>query len=108
MTPTSPRKNNEGRRRVRLKEIAELVQGEVLGDRELEITGVAGIQEAQTGDITFLANARYLPFLSSTAASAVLVGPDVNAPAKGPVLVRTPYPSAAFTKIVALFTPEAV
>lgn len=100
------RKNNEGRR-VHLKDIAGLIHGEVVGDRELEITGVAGIQEAQTGDITFLANVRYLPFLSTTQASAVLVGPDVPAPAKGgPALVRTAHPSQAFTKVVALFTPE--
>lgn len=106
MTATPRRKSNEGSRRLRLKEIAELVRGEILGPSDVEITGVAGLQEAQTGDITFLANARYLPFLSSTAASAVLVGPGVEAPKKGPVLVRTAHPSAAFTKVVALFTPE--
>ena len=106
MTAT-PRKNNEGRRLVQLKDIAELVHGEIVGDRELRITGVAGIQEAQTGDITFLANARYLPFLSSTAASAVLVGEDVAVPPKGPTIVRTKHPSTAFTKVVTLFTPPA-
>ena len=42
-----------------LKEIAELINGEVVGDEGIIITGIAGIKEAAEGDITFIANPKY-------------------------------------------------
>ncbi len=105
MTPTPPRRNNEAPPSLKLNEIAALVGGEVVGDGGLAITGVAGIKEAGPGDITFLANARYLPYLSRTAASAVVTARDVQSDGKS--LVRTDDPSAAFTKIISVFHPPA-
>ena len=100
MTTTSKR-NNEPPKSLKLHEISQLVGGELVGDRNLVITGVAGIKEAEKGDITFLANAKYLPFLRETRASAVITAPDVQA---GPVaLVRTQNPPQAFTKVVSVF-----
>jgi len=40
---------------------------------DVEITGVAGLEEAQPGQIAFLANKRYTPMLKTTHASAVFV-----------------------------------
>ena len=54
-----------------LRELAGLLGGETVGDPDTVIRGVAGIREAQPGDITFLANARYEPYLTETQASAV-------------------------------------
>ena len=88
---------------LKLYEIAQLVGGELVGDRNLVITGVAGIKEAQKGDITFLSNVKYLPFLRDTKASAVVASPDVQESAKP--LIRTDNPSGAFTKIVSFFFP---
>ncbi len=104
MTTTS-RKNNVLPKSLKLHEIARLVGGELVGDRNLVIRGVAGIKEAEKGDITFLSNVKYLPFLRQTEASAVITAPDVifaNKP-----LVRAANPSVAFTKIVAHFMPQA-
>jgi UDP-3-O-[3-hydroxymyristoyl] glucosamine N-acyltransferase len=42
-----------------LKEIAKLIDGKVVGDEDILITGVSGIKEAAEGDITFLANPKY-------------------------------------------------
>ena len=50
----------------KLKELAEWVDGTVVGDGEMEISGVAAIEEARTGEITFIANPKYLPKLSGT------------------------------------------
>lgn len=102
MTPTR-RKNNEAPKSLNLKEIAELVGGEVVGDSATAITGVAGIKEAQKGDITFVSNAKYLPFLLETRASAVITARDVNADRQN--LIRTDNPSQAFTKVIAAFKP---
>ena len=100
---TTPRRNNGASKSLTLSEIAKLVDGELVGDCDLVITGVAGIKEAEKGDITFLSNVKYLPFLSQTQASAVITSSDV-APA-GKALVRAASPSIAFSKVVAHFMP---
>jgi len=101
---TTPRKSNEAIKSLKLFEIAQLVGGELVGDRNLLITGVAGIKEAEKGDITFLANAKYLPFLRDTRASAVIALPDTDAGSLP--LVRAQNPSQAFTKVVSVFIPS--
>ena len=58
-----------------LRELAEWVGGTVVGDGEIEISGVAAVEGAQAGEITFLASPRYLSHLSQTQASAVIVSP---------------------------------
>ncbi|MCX5700498.1 MAG: UDP-3-O-(3-hydroxymyristoyl)glucosamine N-acyltransferase [Candidatus Omnitrophica bacterium] len=88
-----------------LKEIAELIEGEVAGDSSIIITGISGIREAQAGDITFLANPKYASLLGQTAASAVIVSKDTEAPAAKSV-IRTTNPSLAFTKVMSLIAPD--
>jgi UDP-3-O-[3-hydroxymyristoyl] glucosamine N-acyltransferase len=61
---------------MRLKEIAQFLNGELSGDPELIISGVAKIEEAKTGELTFLANPKYSKYLVTTKASAILVGLD--------------------------------
>jgi UDP-3-O-[3-hydroxymyristoyl] glucosamine N-acyltransferase len=89
-----------------LKEIAKLVAGELSGDGNIVITGVAGIEDAVEGDITFLSNPKYLSFLDRTAASAVIVGRDVATGSK--TVIRADNPSLAFTQIVSFILPSAV
>jgi UDP-3-O-[3-hydroxymyristoyl] glucosamine N-acyltransferase len=86
-----------------LREIAELVEGEVVGDEKIIITGVAGIKEACEGDVTFLANPKYFSLINKTRASAVITSRDVEATHKP--IIRTDNPSLAFAKIVAAFAP---
>lgn len=87
-----------------LEELAEAVGGEIIGEREVTITGVAGIREAREGEITFLANPKYEPYLATTKASAVITDKDGNLPR--PILkVDNPY--LAFLKVVTLFTERA-
>jgi UDP-3-O-[3-hydroxymyristoyl] glucosamine N-acyltransferase len=87
-----------------LAEIAELIGGQVEGDEKTVITGVSGIKDAQGGDITFLANPKYLPLLHTTKASAVIVSRD--APACANNLIRTDHPYLAFTSVLKLFTEQ--
>jgi UDP-3-O-[3-hydroxymyristoyl] glucosamine N-acyltransferase len=86
----------------RLRELAEWVGGRVVGDGEVEISGVASIEDARTGEITFISNPKYLPKLSETNASAVIVSSEVTQ-ANKPLLFVT-NPSLAFAKIVGLFS----
>jgi UDP-3-O-[3-hydroxymyristoyl] glucosamine N-acyltransferase len=88
-----------------LREIAEIVDGIVEGDESVRIEGVCGIKDAEPGQITFLANPKYLPMLSTTRASAVIVARD--APACDKNLIRTEHPYLAFTQVLKLFAVEA-
>ena len=88
-----------------LKEIAQAIEGEVKGDASVLITGVSGIKEAVCGEITFLANPKYLPLLSTTAASAIIISKETQAPATKNV-IRVANPSLAFAKVVALLNPD--
>ncbi|MCK4235984.1 MAG: UDP-3-O-(3-hydroxymyristoyl)glucosamine N-acyltransferase, partial [Candidatus Krumholzibacteria bacterium] len=83
-----------------LEELARIVGGEIIGDRDVRIEGVAGIKEATEGEITFLANPRYEHYLEATKASAVIA--DRDGRSRRPILkVANPY--LAFLKVVTLF-----
>jgi UDP-3-O-[3-hydroxymyristoyl] glucosamine N-acyltransferase len=86
----------------KLKELAQWVEGTVVGDGEIEISGVASIEEARQGQITFISNPKYLPHLSKTQASAVIVSKEVTQADK-PLLCVTD-PQSAFAKVLALFS----
>ncbi len=87
-----------------LKEIAVLINGEVVGDDNIVVTGIAGIQEALPGDITFLANPKYLTFIDRTKASAVITSRDIKSARCA--IIRVENPSLAFTKVVSWVTPQ--
>lgn len=87
----------------KLRELAEIIGGEVSGDAEVEIHGVAGIREAGLGDITFVANPKYEEFVSSTGASAVIASPTL---ASAKPLIRTENPYFAYLKVLNLFASE--
>ncbi|MFQ5841280.1 MAG: LpxD N-terminal domain-containing protein, partial [Thermodesulfobacteriota bacterium] len=85
----------------RLKELATLVGGEVIGDGEVKILGVAPIEEAREGEITFVAHPKYLPKLNQTKASAIIVSPKVSEADKPLLRVVNPY--LAFAKILQIY-----
>ncbi|HBH62835.1 MAG TPA: UDP-3-O-(3-hydroxymyristoyl)glucosamine N-acyltransferase [Nitrospiraceae bacterium] len=60
---------------MKLRELAALIGGRIAGDPEVEITGVAGIENAKEGDITFLHNNNYIPEVS---ASALIVKEEID------------------------------
>jgi UDP-3-O-[3-hydroxymyristoyl] glucosamine N-acyltransferase len=92
---------------MKLAEVAQKLGCRLEGPPELEIHGVAGIDYAQAGQITFLANRRYFPLLHSTRASAVLVeeGIKIARHSELPPLaaLRTPNPYLAFAQAIELF-----
>lgn len=71
------------------------------GSPEAEITGVAGIEEAVPGQITFVANPKYAALARTTAASAVIVTEDF--PRIPAAALRCQNPYLAFARAVELF-----
>lgn len=57
-------------------QIAHFLEGKVEGEVEAVLSSFGKIEEAQAGDLTFLANKKYEPFIYSTQATAVLVESD--------------------------------
>jgi UDP-3-O-[3-hydroxymyristoyl] glucosamine N-acyltransferase len=58
------------------KNIAQLIDGVVVGDPSAPITGPSKIEDGQPGTITFLANPKYKEYIYTTKASVVLVSSD--------------------------------
>jgi UDP-3-O-[3-hydroxymyristoyl] glucosamine N-acyltransferase len=83
---------------VRLKKLAELVGGQVIGDPQVEIYRVRTIDQAAEGDLTFLTNPKYLPYLDKCQASAIIVSPGIEAAGKTLLVSANPY--LAFAKIL--------
>jgi UDP-3-O-[3-hydroxymyristoyl] glucosamine N-acyltransferase len=92
---------------MKLSQLAETLACRLEGDPQLEITGIAGIEHAQPGQLTFLANRRYAPQLKSTRASAVFIEERVNLtrdPDAPPLAaLRTANPYLAFAKALEIF-----
>ncbi len=90
----------------KLSEIAKLIGGKVVGGPDVTIKGVCGIKEAREGDITFIANQKYLHLLNDTRASAVITEEGVKAASKP--LIYTDNPSLAFSRVVSLMAPDSI
>jgi len=92
---------------MKLHELAQRLECRLEGDPSAEIHGVAGIEQAAPGEVTFLANRRYAPNLKTTRASAVFVEDGVEVerePGTTPLAkLRTANPYLAFAKTIELF-----
>src|SRR5579863_4270348 len=71
------------------------------GSPNTEISGVAGIEQAGEGELTFIANVKYTAAARSTKASAVIVAEDF--PAIATAMLRCKNPYLAFARAIALF-----
>lgn len=88
---------------MKLQEIAAKLGCELEGDGTLEISGVAGMEDAKPGELTFLANRKYKSGVDATQASAILVMRDA-----GPVTMaalRSQNPYLDFARAIELFYP---
>jgi UDP-3-O-[3-hydroxymyristoyl] glucosamine N-acyltransferase len=84
-----------------LKEIAERLSANIEGDGSVEIRGIATLEKATQGDLSFLANTKYFRDAKMTSASAIIVGNDCP-PLERPLL-RHENPYLTFAKAIELF-----
>jgi UDP-3-O-[3-hydroxymyristoyl] glucosamine N-acyltransferase len=89
------------------RDIARLVDGELSGNPDEMVTGVAGIKEARPGDCTFVGNPKYRAALKTTRASVILVS-QKDPTDSGHTLIRVGNPSLAFVKVVEQTAPPPV
>jgi UDP-3-O-[3-hydroxymyristoyl] glucosamine N-acyltransferase len=86
---------------MKLSEIARRIDCQMHSDADVEINRVAGIDEASSGDLTFVSNSKYISRIKTTRASAIILGneiPEVPIPS-----LRTNNPYLAFARALELF-----
>ncbi|MGD0022556.1 MAG: UDP-3-O-(3-hydroxymyristoyl)glucosamine N-acyltransferase [Smithellaceae bacterium] len=86
-----------------LKEIARILGGTVIGRDDVVINNIKSIEEANEGDLTFIANKKYLKKMKLTQASAILAPPQTVAEGKNLIIVADPY--ASMGKLLLIFFP---
>ena len=89
-------------------EVARIAQGEVEGDGSRVVRGVKPLDEAGPGDLSFVAEPRYFPYIAASQAGALLVarGSDAPLPA-GTTVVRVDDPRMALAVLLPALYPEA-
>ncbi len=90
---------------MKLGQLAEFLGATLQGPAELEITGLATLQEAGPGQLSFLANPQYRKYLVDTQAAAVLLrAADAEGFSGNALIVPDPY--LAYARISHLFDPK--
>lgn len=95
-----------------LSDLASRIDARLMGDGRALVSGVGGIETAGPGQLTFLANPKYIPHLKTTRATAVILPPpsagfhyDPADVAEGLALLVHPHSYFAFLQMLTLFHP---
>jgi len=88
-----------------LKELAERLGGEVVGDNQIRITGAAPFEFAGPDEITYAFRPGYLKKIDQTEAAVVIVPENSVSKTSAKTVVKVPNPYAAFAKTLQYFCP---
>jgi UDP-3-O-[3-hydroxymyristoyl] glucosamine N-acyltransferase len=93
---------------MKLSELAEMTNSVIeRGSSDLEIRAAAGLDLAQAGEITFLANPKYTPQIAATQAGAIFLSESVKLDRDDIAVLRAKDPYLAYTQTLRLFHPES-
>jgi len=87
-----------------LEQLAAIVDGRVIGDAQLQIDRVAPIEAADTAAISFVSSKKFVQYLSTTKASAVII-PDVLCEQCEVAAIVVKNPRAAYARIAQVLYP---
>ena len=90
-----------------LAELADILEGSVVGDSNAKVNNLSKIVEASSGDVTFISNPKYLPWIYKTNATAVII--DKGTAYNGNVkcnLIEVDNSYSAFNSLLKKFSPE--
>lgn len=88
---------------IRLKELADRIGARLTGEGEVLVRGIAPIEDAGAGEVTFLANPKYSRFVRETKAEAVIAKDPVEGTGARFLLTDDPY--LAFARALEIFHP---
>lgn len=90
--------------KVTIQQIADLLNGEIVGDPTIEVSDLSKIEEGKSGSLSFLSNPKYIHYLYETKASAVIVNksfvPENTVKA---ALIKVEDAYVAFTKLLEFY-----
>jgi UDP-3-O-[3-hydroxymyristoyl] glucosamine N-acyltransferase len=86
---------------MKLRDIADSIGGSIIGNAEIDISGVSSIKDAGEGSITFLADKQNLRYLYTSKASAVITREKIPGISINMLIVDNPH--LAFAKTLELF-----
>ena len=82
-------------------QIAGILEGDIVGNPEVEVFKLSKIEEGSEGSLTFLANPKYKPFIYKTKASITIVNKDFEAETTiQTTLIKVDDAYAAFSKVL--------
>lgn len=87
-----------------LSELASELDVELRGNGDVAINDVAAIEDARSGDISFVANKVYLKYIESTSASALILA--TSAPEAAIPTLRHTNPYLKFAQVIDLLYPD--
>ncbi|MBC7898605.1 MAG: UDP-3-O-(3-hydroxymyristoyl)glucosamine N-acyltransferase [Saprospiraceae bacterium] len=92
---------------MKLSELAETTSSIIeQGSPDLEITAASGLDIAKPGEITFLANPKYTPQISTTQAGAIFLNENVTIDRLDIAVLRAKDPYLAYTRSLRIFHPD--
>lgn len=91
----------------KVKEIAALVGGELVGDGDTVISSINGIKEAAPGDLSFIIHPQYEDLIDPSGASCVIAPKDIKNGHNKPV-IKVDDPSVTFSRIIEYAMPDMV
>ena len=93
---------------VSVKWFASLIESEIIGNDQLEITGVNEIHQVENGDIVFVDHPKYYATCLNSAASCIIINSKEVMVPEGKCLLYCADPFEAYLKIVKHFKPFEV
>lgn len=94
------------RRALSAAEVAALTGGRLIGSPDVTVAAIAPLERAGPGDLSFLASARYLPYLERSRAAILLCAEALAAESAGPATrIIVPDPHAALVRVIGVLYP---
>jgi UDP-3-O-[3-hydroxymyristoyl] glucosamine N-acyltransferase len=90
-----------------LRDIAEHVRATVIGDGNVEVTGISSLVLARPGDLVFVEDDTHLHLAFASSASAVIAGDFAAATAAAKPLLISKQPRLAFARAAQLLSPAS-
>lgn len=85
-------------------QIAEILEGEIVGDANAEVNQLSKIEEGENGSLTFLSNPKYTEFIYTTNASITIVNKDFTLEKEiKTTLIKVPDAYKAFSKLLEFY-----
>lgn len=86
-----------------VQEIASLIQGKVIGDSNLTVSGITNIETPGPGLITFIQDPKHLEDMENSSVACLIVPPSVQSSKK--TIIQVPNPKQAWAKLLRDFFP---